>query len=380
MLTDTDGNAGNPQTLTAQVTPASGTAVATGWAEFYNGSSRIGGLVPLDATGKAVLTGQSFPSTAGQVLTAVYTADDTALFSGSKSSNVVYPHVVTATNTTLAASPAGSAVAYATVTLNASVDQAVAGSVAFTDTTATGTATLGTVATTVGASTATAQYATSFTTAGAHSFAAVFTPTNTYDFTGSSSVASPYAITAPATAPATENITATIAAGSLTLSVASNPDVALHGVSGGAAELNSAGNLLVATGNLNAITVTDTRAQDLGATHWTVSGSVVDFTDGNGHAISGNDLGWAPLVVDKATSQTVVAGSAVTPSAGLASGTGIDGSNGLLGSRTLAASASGSPTGTAHVSAGLTLNAPTNTTPNTVAHPSYSAHLTITAA
>ena len=382
VLTDTDGNAGNLQTLTAQVTPASGSAIATGWAEFYNGTTRLGDLVALDATGKAVLTGQNFAATAGQVLTAVYTSDDTSASTGSKSANVIYPHVVNATTTTLSVSPVSPAQAYSTVTLTATVNQAIAGTVAFTDTVGGVTSTMATVNTVIGATTATASYATSFASAGSHSFAAAFSPTNTYDYTGSSSAATPYAIAAPTAAPVTENITVSIAAGSLTLSIANTADVRLHGAASATApaDLNAAGNLLVATGTLNAITVTDTRAQDQGATHWTVSGSVVDFTDGGGHAISGNNLGWVPSVLSKATSQTVVAGSAVNPSAGLASGSGIDGTNGLQGSRTLAASATGTSTGTAQLTAGLTLNAPTNTAPNTVAHPTYNAIMTITAA
>ena len=382
VLTDTDGNAGSPQTLSAQVTPASGNAIASGWAEFFNGTTRLGGLVPLDATGKAVLTGQNFAATAGQALTAVYTADDTSVNSGSKSATVIYPHVVTATATTLALSPASSAKTFATVTLNATVNQAVAGTVAFTDTVGGTTSTMATVATTVAASTATAQFATSFSSEGSHSFAAVFSPANAADFTGSSSDASAFQIEKADTAPATENISIAIAPGSLTLSVANIADVVLHGAASATApaELNAAGNLLVATGTLNPITVTDTRAQDKGATHWTVSGSIVDFTDGGGHAISGNNLGWVPSVLDKATSQTVVAGPTVNPSAGLAPGSAIDGANGLRGSRTLASSATGTSTGTAHVMAGLTLNAPTNTAPNSVAHPSYNATMTITAA
>jgi hypothetical protein len=366
----------NPQTLSAQVTPTTG-GPATGWVEFYDGSTRLGDLVPLNATGGASLS--QVLSAGTHQLKAVYTPDDTAAFTGSTSPSTTYPPApAQATTTTLAVSPSGSAAAYSAVTLAASVDQPAAGTVAFQD----GGATLQTVATTVGASSATAQFATSFSTAGSHSFTAVFTPASSAAYVGSTSAAVPYSITAPTSPPVTENITVAISPGSLVLSIANNPDVVLHGVAGptAPADLNAAGDLLVAAGTLNPITVTDTRTQDQGATHWTVSGSIVDFSDGNGHGISANNLGWEPSVVDKASTQTVTAGAAVTPAHGVASGTSADAVNGLKSPRTLASSLTGSPTGTAHVTAGLTLNAPTNTVPNTVAHPTYAALMTITAA
>jgi hypothetical protein len=337
----------NPQTLSAQVTPTSG-GPATGWVEFYDGTTSVAGLVPVNGTGGA--TTSQVLSAGSHQLKAVYTPDDTALFTGSSSTPQAYPPAPAAnTNTTLAVSPAGTAAAYSSVTLTASVDQPAAGSVAFKD----GASTLQSVATTVGASTATAQFVTSFTSAGSHSFTAVFTPSNAGAYNGSTSPATAYTVTAPSTAPVTENITVAIAPGSLTLSIASNPDVRLHG---------------------------DTRAQDQGATHWTVSGSVVDFSDGNSHGISRNNLGWQPSVVDKAATQTVTPGSVVLPAHGVAPGTPNDAVNGLGTSRVLAASTSGTSTGTAHVTAGLTLNAPTNTTPNTPANPVYAALMTITAA
>jgi hypothetical protein len=366
----------NPQTLSAQVTPTSG-GPATGWVEFYDGTTSVAGLVPVNGTGGA--TTSQVLSAGSHQLKAVYTPDDTALFTGSSSTPQAYPPAPAAnTNTTLAVSPAGTAAAYSSVTLTASVDQPAAGSVAFKD----GASTLQSVATTVGASTATAQFVTSFTSAGSHSFTAVFTPSNAGAYNGSTSPATAYTVTAPSTAPVTENITVAIAPGSLTLSIASNPDVRLHGAGGplAPADLNAGGDLLVAIGSLNPVTVTDTRAQDQGATHWTVSGSVVDFSDGNSHGISRNNLGWQPSVVDKAATQTVTPGSVVLPAHGVAPGTPNDAVNGLGTSRVLAASTSGTSTGTAHVTAGLTLNAPTNTTPNTPANPVYAALMTITAA
>ena len=367
-----DGFAGHPQTLTAQVTPSAG-GPATGWVEFYDGTTKLTDPVALNASGQAS-TSQTFAAGAHS-LTAVYTPDDTALFTGSTSPAASWPITTapaTNTATTLVVSPAGTAAAYATVTMNATIDQPAAGSVAFKDA---GT-TLQTVPVTVGASTATAQFATSFASAGSHSFTAVFTPTNPGAYNGSTSSATSYEITAPSTAPVTETITVAIAPGSLTLSIANNPNVVLTGAGGGAAELNAAGDLLVAAGTLNPVTVTDTRAQDQGPTHWTVSGSVVDFTDGAGHAISGNDLGWTPTVVAKAATQTVTEGAAIAPAHGVAPGGSADPVNGLRTSRVLAFSDTGSPTGSARVTADLLLNAPTNTVPSTA----YSTTLTITAA
>ncbi len=366
----------NPQTLSAQVNPASG-GPATGWVEFYDGTTEVSGLVPVNGTGAA---SYSQVLTAGtHQLKAVYTPDDTALFTGSQSAVTAYPPPpATNTTTTLAVSPATSAPQYASVTLAATVNQPAAGSVAFKD----GTATLSSVTVTVGASSSTASYVTSFSTVGTHSFTAVFTPTSPALYNPSTSAASSYNTTTQTAAPVTENITVAIAPGSLVLSVATTTDVLLHGPTNptGPAELNSAGDLFVATGTLNPVTITDTRAQDQGVTHWTVSGSVVDFSDGNGHGISANNLGWAPNVIDKATTQTVVAGGSVAPAHGVAPLTGNDPILGLGTSRVLAASTSGTSTGTAHVTAGLTLNAPTSTVPNSTAHPVYSTTLTITAA
>ena len=366
----------NPQTLSAQVTPASG-GPATGWVEFYDGTTEISGLVPVNGSGAASYA--QVLSTGTHQLKAAYTPDDTALFTGSQSTTTAYPPPPAQnTVTTLAVSPGTSAPQYASVTLAGTVNQPAAGSIAFKD----ASAILATVTVTVGASTSTASYVTSFSSTGSHTFTAVFTPASPALYNPSTSTSSSYSTTAQTAAPVTENITVAIAPGSLVLSVANANDVLLHGASGptAPAELNANGNLLVASGILNPVTVTDTRAQDQGPTAWTVSGSVLDFSDGASHGISRNNLGWAPSVVDKATSQTVTAGPPITPAQGVAPATANDPILGLGTSRVLATAAAGASTGTAHITAGLTLNAPTNTVPNTVAHPVYSTTLTITAA
>jgi hypothetical protein len=177
---------------------------------------------------------------------------------------------------------------------------------------------------------------------------------------GSSSGAIPYSVTAFAGSSATETITTTVVAGSLVISV---PD---GQVTLPSPTLDSAGDLFTTTGTLKPVTVTDTRAGNPG---WTVSGQVNDFSDGQSHAISGENLGWTPTVVDNSTVQTVTLGASVSAANGVAPGD--NGTAGLKQSRTLA---TGTGLGTTHLSASLVLNVPTTTVAGT-----YTATLTLTA-
>lgn len=91
------------------------------------------------------------------------------------------------TTTTLSVSPSNSAAPGATVTLSASVNPAVAGSIVFKD----GTTTINTVQTSGG----TASTTTSSLAQGAHALTATFVPTDTGAYTGSSSSTTNYTIT-----------------------------------------------------------------------------------------------------------------------------------------------------------------------------------------
>jgi hypothetical protein len=128
---------------------------------------------------------------------------------------------------------------------------------------------------------------------------------------------------------------------------------------------------LTTGGTLNSLTVTDTRAGNLG---WNVAGQVSDFSDGSSHSINAANLGWTPKLIDKSASQTITAGPKVDPADAIAPGAAAPSGLGLASSRTLASASAGAGVGTAHLNATVALQAPTTTVAGT-----YSATLTITA-
>ena len=188
---------------------------------------------------------------------------------------------------------------------------------------------------------------------GAHSFTATST-----DPTGLTSAASTPVTVTDIAATGTETITTTVTQqGGLTMSVPDNAPVVLP-----TPTLSSDGASLISTGSLNPVTVTDTRTDSPG---WNITGQISDFTTASGSGtISGADLGWLPTLIDQATGQVVTPGALVAPGAG----------GGLKTAQQLATAAAGAADGTAHVGAGLTLDAPTNTQLG-----SYTATLTLTA-
>ncbi len=120
------------------------------------------------------------------------------------------------------------------------------------------------------------------------------------------------------------------------------------------------GDYFEATGQLNPITVSDTRRTQA---PWSISASASDFRDGTA-TFSGKNLGWQPKVVQ--------AGAGAT--AGAAVQSGFDVGDGLSVARTLGSADQGHPRGTAKLGADLDLKIP-----NTVDKGSYRATLTITA-
>lgn len=342
--------AGTSVTFTADETPAT-----AGNVQFMDGATALGAAVAVDANGMATLNTNTLAA-ASHSITAVFTPSGTG-FTGSTSSALTYvvnPAAATPTTTALAVSPANTAAQFSTVTLSASISPTgAAGTVQFSDN-----------GTSLGAPTAvssgTATLNTSTLAVGSHSFTATFVPSNTTAYIGSASAAVPYSITAFTGSTASETITTTVVSGSLVISV---PD---SQVTLPSPALDSAGDLFTTTGTLKPVTVTDTRAGNPG---WTVSGQVGDFSDGQNHAISGENLGWAPNVVDNSTAQTVTVGAPVQAANGVSAGD--NGTAGLKQSRTLA---TGTGLGTTHLSAGLTLNVPTSTVAGT-----YTATLTLTA-
>lgn len=346
---------GTPVTLTATVTPAS----ATGTVQFKDGAGNLGSPVTVSG-GTAALTTSALTA-AGHSLTAVFTGSS-ANISGSTSAAVTFQvnaPVATPTTTALSVTPSGTAAQYSSVTLNASVSPAgAAGSIQFTD----AGANLGGA---VALSGGTASLTTSTLAVGAHTFTAKFVPANAAAFLASESAGVPLTVTAFAGVATSENITTTVTAGALLISVA-NSNVTLP-----TPVMLPDASMLQTSGNLNPVTVTDTRAGNPG---WNVSGQATDFGDGASHAINAGNLGWSPSIVDKLAVQNITAGPAVTAAAAIAPGAAAPAGVGLAGSRTLATAAPLGGNGTAHLTAGLSLNVPTSTVAGT-----YTSVLTLTA-
>jgi Bacterial Ig-like domain (group 3)/WxL domain surface cell wall-binding len=347
--------AGTPVTLTATVTPAT----AAGTVQFRTGSTNVGSPVTVSG-GTATLTTSSLPAGVNS-LTAAFTGAN-PLIGNSTSPPVSYEvraPVATPTTTALSVNPSGSVPQFSPVTLSATVSPAAAvGAVQFLD----GGNPLGSpVPLTAGSAT----FVTSSLAVGGHTLAARFVPANPAQYEPSQSAGVALTVTPFAGVTASQDITTTVLAGELVISV-DNRNVTLPSPT-----LTPDGALLVTSGQLNPITVTDTRAGNVG---WNVSGQVTDFSDGASHAINGANLGWSPEVIDSGASQTITPGPVVAPGNGLAPGQPAPPGIGLANSRTLATAASGAGIGTAHLRAGLALNVPTSTVAGT-----YTATLTLTA-
>lgn len=121
-----------------------------------------------------------------------------------------------------------------------------------------------------------------------------------------------------------------------------------------------AGDHVAATGSINPVRVTDTRAT---SPAWSVSAQVSDFS-ADGRTLSGKHLGWTPTVV-------TAGGGAV---AGDRVASGFDGGEGLAVSSTLGSAAAGHELGSALLGADLELKLPVETAQGT-----YRATLTLTA-
>lgn len=121
-----------------------------------------------------------------------------------------------------------------------------------------------------------------------------------------------------------------------------------------------AGDTFTASGALNTIVVSDTRAGGDGDYNWSISGQSSAFTSG-AKTFSAGYLGWTPSVSNAGTG--VTAGAAVTST--------VSGGTGLAGSATLASSTAAA---SANIGANLSLVIPSST-----AAGDYSATLTVTA-
>lgn len=344
--------AGNNVTLTATV---AGTGTNTGTVQFKDGGTDIGSQT---VSGGTATFSSSTLVVGPHSFTAAYSGDaDTA-----SSTSTAVPYTITGVvnPTTTSLSAPATLNQYSPATFNVTTTPAnSSGTVTLTE----GGTTLGSGTVTNGAGTVSAT----FTTQGSHTVVANFTPS---DPLLSPSSSAPVNVTVGASlgVSASQTIETTVSAGSLTISVASSAKVILP-----TPVLDPNAGVLVTTGQINPVTVTDTRA---GAPGFTVSGIVTDFTDGAAtpHLINGYNLGWQPFILDAPASMLITAGPQVNPALGVAPGvTPSDPALGLKSLRTLATNPAGG-LGTTHLSANLTLDVPTSTVAAT-----YDAILTLTA-
>ena len=348
-------------TLTATVSATGATPAGT--VQFKSGTTNVGTPVTVSAAGVATLTTTALPPGANQALTAVFTPATPATTQGSTSNTVTFTvnAPAQATTLTVASSPAAPTTADV-VSISATVSSTTpvnVGRVTFTETT-TPAAAPQTVNVVGGVAAA------SFVglTAGAHTFSVTYADASTpQQFLSSGPVTITVTVSAFTGASDIETITTSVGAGTITLTAGGT--VAL-----GQLNLNSTNTLLVSTPkDINTVTVTDTRAGNLG---YTVSGQVTDFSGPGTSKINGQNLGWTPKVGTTPGTGTITAGPVVPPANGVAPGD--TGTLGLKSSRVLATAPAGAGFGTATYSATLLLQAPTTTTAG-----AYSATLTLTA-
>ena len=190
---------------------------------------------------------------------------------------------------------------------------------------------------------------------GTHRISASFLPADRTAFQGSTSNLVTVVVTDGLNQAETVNLDIPHAEGIFVLTVSDTP------VQLGTAVLSGDYATFEATGQLGAVTVSDTRYQSQPG--WTVSGQVGDFSSG-GHTFAGYYLGWTPLVTTQNPALDVVAGAPVLP------GT----VPGLIGGGGLASAAAHAGLGAAVLGANLDLRMPSST-----AAGEYAATLTITA-
>ena len=201
----------------------------------------------------------------------------------------------------------------------------------------------------------TATHTFSSTVPGQHSLTAKFEPTNPDNFAASTSSPVMVTVAGGQGTAGQETVNVNIQEGVFTVTVnQTSADL-------GTAHDNGSGKL-EATGSLGTVTVNDART--VSAPGWSVSGQMGDFSDGKGHTIDGNSLGWTPSIQTPNAANDVTAGTAVAPGSnpGLKQGSG------------LANAAATHGLGTSVLTAGLDLQVPT--TQNAGA---YQGTLTITA-
>jgi len=349
------GAFGSSVTFTADATDG-----VAGSVQFKDNGTNLGSAQAVNATGVATLTTSSL-AVGSHPITAVFTPTNATTHDPSTSNGVTY--VVTSVGTSLGLVSNGPTAQYAPATFTATVSPVVAGTVTFNE----GPTVLGTSP--VNGS-GVATFTSTSLSVGAHSVVAHFTPAVGSGADPADSAPVSHSVTAFSGVSLSENIIVEVPAGGLVMVL---DDLQDGQVDLGVAQINAGGDLLTASGAMDPVKVTDTRAGDPG---WTASGIVSDFTLG-ANAFNGYNLGWAPTVLSSSVNQVgIAAGPAVTAGTeGSATSVPSDPAIGLESSRILAVAQDNAGNGTARLGAALSLNIPTDVPAGV-----YNATLTLTAA
>lgn len=349
------GAFGSSVTFTADATDG-----VAGSVQFKDGASDLGAPQAVNASGIATFTTTTL-AVGSHPITAVFTPTDTAAYAPSTSNGV--SHDVTAISTALGLTSNGPSAQYSAAVFTATVTPAVSGTVTFSE----GATVLGTGS--VNGS-GVATFSTTGLSVGTHPVTARFTPGAGTGAVASDSAPVLHAVTAFSGVSLTESLVVTVPDGGLVMALDSGAD---GQVDLGTAQINSGGDLLTASGQMDRVKVTDTRAGDPG---WTASGIVTNFVNG-AERINGYNLGWVPNVVSSSVNQVGIAAGPTVAAAteGSPTATPSDPSKGLKSSRVLAVAQDDSGNGTAVLGALLSLNIPTDVQAGT-----YAATLTLTVA
>lgn len=352
---------GDSVTFTADASVVGGGETA-GTIQFKDGATDLGTAQTVNASGIASFTTSSLALNSHSI-TAVFTPTNTAGFNASTSNAVTHTVNAIATTTTLTSNSGVSGTQqYSPAVFTATVSPAVAGTVTFKE-----------GATVLGSGTVSGGVATFSTTSlsvGTHDVTAEFVPAAGTGANGSTSAPVTHIVQAFAGVSLTQDVMVSVPAGALTMVLdgAADGDVDL-----GTAVMDAEGEYLTASGELDPVKVTDTRAGDPG---WTASGIVTDFAKGT-DKINGFNLGWTPRILSSSANQVgITAGTAVVAGTeGTATSVPSNPLVGLEASRTLAVALDDAGNGTARLAAKLDLNIPTDVPEGT-----YSAVLTLTVA
>jgi hypothetical protein len=375
---------GSAAIVTANV---SSDQVPTGAVQFKVDGTNSGSAVAVDASGNAVFNIPTSLASGSHTITAAFTPDAAGVAAGFQASSNTAGVSVTVTKTTasvsLSDSTSGSAAAGTATTLNATINPAsLAGTVTFSD----GASVLGSAP--VNTSTGVASFVWNISpgaSVGAHTLSATFAPTDTVNVnTPVAPATSAFSIGAATGINVSGNVTVTLPTGTLSITTPAAMTLTF-----GSKYLSSNGKYFIATGGVQPVTVSDTRAGDFG---WTLKTQSTDFVGTQGgnafvapvkypwqkNVINAANLGFTQTFVDAPVGETLNTGIAKFLAANTANGLlpsdnpllpGISGTTGLGAARSIVLGQGGgdigSATGNAIFSGYFQLNIPTVTIADT---------------